>query len=57
MKWPFCRRNGGADVAFEAYAPLEIDQGGHYFALTREAINVRSLVARVQTGAKRGSDV
>jgi molybdopterin synthase catalytic subunit len=44
--------SGGADVAFEAYQPLEIEEGGNYFALTREAIDVRPLVARVQTGAE-----
>jgi molybdopterin synthase catalytic subunit len=44
--------SGGADAALEAYAPLEIEDGGHYFALTLEAIDVRSLVARVQTGAE-----
>jgi molybdopterin converting factor subunit 1 len=44
--------SGGADVALEAYDPLEIETDGHYFALTREAIDIRSLVARVQTGAE-----
>jgi molybdopterin synthase catalytic subunit len=44
--------SGGADVAVEAYTPLEIEDDGHYFALTREAIDVRPLVARVQTGAE-----
>jgi molybdopterin synthase catalytic subunit len=44
--------SGGADVAFEAYQPLEIEEGGNYFALRREAIDVRPLVARVQTGAE-----
>jgi len=44
--------SGGADVALEAYDPLEIEEDGHYFALTREAIDVRPLVARVQTGAE-----
>ena len=44
--------SGGADVAFEAYQPLEIESDGHYFALTLEAIDVRSLVARIQTGAE-----
>jgi molybdopterin synthase catalytic subunit/molybdopterin converting factor small subunit len=44
--------SGGADAALEAYAPLEIETDGHYFALTLEAIDARSLVARVQTGAE-----
>jgi len=44
--------SGGADIAVEAYTPLEIEDAGHYFALTREAIDVRPLVARVQTGAE-----
>jgi molybdopterin synthase catalytic subunit len=30
--------------------PLEIVEGGHYFALTRHAIDARALTARVQTG-------
>src|SRR5580698_4662974 len=36
--------SGGADAALEAYAPLEIETDGHYFALTLEAIDVRSLL-------------
>jgi len=44
--------SGGADVALEACGPLEIEENGHYFALTRAAIDIRSLVARVQTGAE-----
>jgi molybdopterin synthase catalytic subunit/molybdopterin converting factor small subunit len=38
--------SGGAECL------LEIEDGGNYFALTREAIDSRSLVARVQTGAE-----
>ena len=38
--------SGGAD------GPLEIGDRGHYFALTREAIDARSLMARVQSGAE-----
>lgn len=38
--------SGGSDGA------LEIAEGGHYFALTREAIDARSLMARVQSGAE-----
>ena len=30
--------------------PLEITQAGHYFALTRHAINVHGVAARIQTG-------
>ena len=38
--------SGGSD------GPLEIAQSGHYFALTREAIDARHLVARMQSGAE-----
>jgi MoaE-MoaD fusion protein len=38
--------SGGAD------GPLELQEDGHYFALTRETIDARALVARVQTGAE-----
>src|SRR5580692_3509437 len=38
--------SGGAD------APFEIAEGGHYFALTCETIDTRSLVARAQSGAE-----
>lgn len=38
--------SGGAD------GPLEIAEDDHYFALTRHAIDARSLVARVQSGAE-----
>lgn len=38
--------SGGSD------APFEIEDNGHYFALTCESIDTRSLVARVQTGAE-----
>src|SRR3954464_2024838 len=34
---------GGAD-------PMEIVETGHYFALTRHAIDTRALIARIQTG-------
>jgi len=37
--------SGGAD------APCEIEDKGHYFALTREIIDARALAARVLTGA------
>lgn len=30
--------------------PLEIVENGHYFALTRHAIDIRAVVARIQTG-------
>jgi MoaE-MoaD fusion protein len=48
----------GDEVAFlppvsgGSCAPLEADGDGHYFALVREAIDARSLVARIQTGAE-----
>lgn len=48
----------GDEVAFlppvsgGACAPLELVGDGHYFALTREAIDARALVARVQSGAE-----
>src|SRR5580692_5663215 len=48
----------GDEVAFlppvsgGANGPLELQGEGHYFALTRETIDARSLVARVQTGAE-----
>jgi MoaE-MoaD fusion protein len=32
--------------------PLEISEAGHYFALTRHAIDTRAIVARVMTGAE-----
>src|SRR5580698_4055115 len=38
--------SGGSDCA------VETEDGGHYFALTRETIDTRSLVARIQTGAE-----
>jgi molybdopterin synthase catalytic subunit/molybdopterin converting factor small subunit len=48
----------GDEVAFlppvsgGSCAPLEADGDGHYFALVRETIDARSLIARVQTGAE-----
>jgi molybdopterin synthase catalytic subunit len=48
----------GDEVAFlppvsgGSCAPLETDGDGHYFALVRETIDARSLVARIQTGAE-----
>jgi MoaE-MoaD fusion protein len=30
--------------------PLEISENGHYFALTRHAIDTRAVIARIQTG-------
>src|ERR1700686_1898545 len=32
--------------------PVEILEGGHYFAITRHAIDPRALVRRIQTGAE-----
>jgi molybdopterin synthase catalytic subunit len=46
----------GDEIAFlppvsgGAAYPMEIVEGGHYFALTRSAIDPRALAARVQTG-------
>ncbi len=47
----------GDEVAFlppvsggAASAPLEISDGGHYFALTRHAIDTRAVIAKIQTG-------
>jgi molybdopterin synthase catalytic subunit len=49
----------GDEVAFlppvsggAAPDPNEIREGGHYFALTRHAIDTRALIARLMTGAE-----
>lgn len=49
----------GDEVAFlppvsggSAGNPAEVRQDGHYFALTRQAIDTRSLIAQVLTGAE-----
>ena len=46
----------GDEIAFlppvsgGASSGVEIAEGGHYFGLTRTAINTRALIARIQTG-------
>ena len=43
--------SGGAKVN-PRVNPLEIVQDGHYFALTRQAIDLRAIIRRIQTGAE-----
>jgi MoaE-MoaD fusion protein len=43
--------SGGAECA-RHLLPLEACENGHYFALTRHAIDTHSLVARILTGAE-----
>ncbi len=38
--------------AFGCPMPDEICEGGHYFALTRHAIDTRAIIARLLTGAE-----
>ncbi len=42
--------SGGSGLA-AACKPLEIESGGHYFALTHAVIDTRALVTRLQNGA------
>jgi len=43
--------SGGAADAEEP-SPLEIESGAHYFALTRQAIETRAVIARLLTGVE-----
>jgi molybdopterin synthase catalytic subunit len=44
--------SGGAPSAPDACAPLEFFENGHYFALTRHAIEPHTVIARILTGAE-----